>query len=237
MRQQWRTTLYALFLAAVCAATVGSLTGCGGAPTEGRLTPVAARQDGAAGAVGATGAANADGSADRTIVDPAGAFGNSADGSAGTPPTAGPIMTPSPSPTLPAGKQLMALRGKTLEGRTFDPATLAGKPVVIWFWAPWCEICRLFAPDVNTTAQRYAGRVAFVGVGGLDPSPAALRGFVRETGVTAIPHLNDNSGALYRRYGATAQNTWVILRADGTIGYKDIVDVRDMTTELDKIVG
>lgn len=29
----------------------------------------------------------------------------------------------------------------TLDGATFDGRSLAGKPALLWFWAPWCPTC------------------------------------------------------------------------------------------------
>ena len=46
----------------------------------------------------------------------------------------------------------------TVSGAPFDPATLTGKPVVLWFWAPWCTICRSEAPAVTKVAADFAGR-------------------------------------------------------------------------------
>ena len=45
------------------------------------------------------------------------------------PPTSG-LATEFPS-------ALEALRSKTLSGETFNPASLIGSDVLIWFWAPW----------------------------------------------------------------------------------------------------
>jgi hypothetical protein len=48
------------------------------------------------------------------------------------------------SVTEPAGKaknpvpvELAVLERSTLNGAMFDPASLAGKEVLLWFWAPW----------------------------------------------------------------------------------------------------
>lgn len=49
-----------------------------------------------------------------------------------------------PAPTPGAGSAqeataagLLAFTGTTLDGSTLDAATLAGNPVVLWFWAPF----------------------------------------------------------------------------------------------------
>jgi thiol-disulfide isomerase/thioredoxin len=57
--------------------------------------------------------------------------------------------------------------GDTLEGSSFDGAQLAGKPAVLWFWAPWCPTCRAQAPAVSRLAERYEGDVNVLSVGGL----------------------------------------------------------------------
>jgi thiol-disulfide isomerase/thioredoxin len=34
--------------------------------------------------------------------------------------------------------QTLAFTAHTVGGKRFDAASLAGKPVVLWFWAAWC---------------------------------------------------------------------------------------------------
>lgn len=40
----------------------------------------------------------------------------------------------------------------TLAGEPFDASTVADRPVVLWFWAPWCTVCRAEAPDIAEVA-------------------------------------------------------------------------------------
>ncbi|WP_327583780.1 redoxin domain-containing protein [Nonomuraea sp. NBC_00507] len=102
----------------------------------------------------------------------------------------------------------------TLGGQTFDGASLAGKPVVFWFWAPWCPKCQSEAPAVKAAAKKYAD-VAFVGVAGLD-SEAAMKDFVRRTGTGDLAHLSDEKGVVWTRLGITQQSTFVFMKPDGT---------------------
>jgi thiol-disulfide isomerase/thioredoxin len=122
----------------------------------------------------------------------------------------------------------------TLDGGTFDGASLAGKPAVLWFWAPWCPTCAVEAPHVGEVADLYAGRISVVGVAGLD-EVAAMHRFVELTQVDNVTHLADDQGVVWRRFGVTAQSTYVLLDASGTIvhrGYLDEADLDRMLTEL-----
>lgn len=67
----------------------------------------------------------------------------------------------------------------------FDQEVLgAGGPVLVEFFATWCERCRRFAPTLEKVAGEYAGRVPVVTVNA-DENPE----LVRRYGVSATPTL------------------------------------------------
>ncbi|MEO3803130.1 redoxin domain-containing protein [Nonomuraea sp. B1E8] len=113
--------------------------------------------------------------------------------------------------SVPAALEFSA---RTLDGETFQGASLAGKPVVFWFWAPWCPKCMSEAPHVKAAAARY-GDVAFVGVAGLD-TEAAMKEFVQRTKTENFPHLSDEQGAVWTKLGVSQQSTFVFMKPDGT---------------------
>ncbi|MFE0156061.1 TlpA family protein disulfide reductase [Nonomuraea sp. NPDC059007] len=129
-----------------------------------------------------------------------------------------PAATSTPSGTASSAARSIpaALRftAKTLDGQAFSGETLAGKPVVFWFWAPWCPKCRAEAPHVKAAAAAYRD-VAFVGVASLD-TEAAMKEFVQRTGTGGIPHLSDEKGAVWATFGIASQSTFLFMKADGS---------------------
>ncbi|MGL5857516.1 MAG: redoxin domain-containing protein [Angustibacter sp.] len=108
----------------------------------------------------------------------------------------------------------LSFTATTLSGPTLDVATLAGKPVVLWFWAPWCTICRGEAPEVAAAAADLAGEATVLGVPGLG-GQAEMRAFVESTGTGGFQHLVDADGTVWRRFGITSQPSFVFVSADG----------------------
>lgn len=104
----------------------------------------------------------------------------------------------------------------TIDGDPFDANTLAGRPTVAWFWAPWCVICRGEAPDVADIAARYAGKVNFVGVAGRG-DVSEMRDFVADTGTQGITHLDDSSGEIWASYEIYAQPAYAFITDDGRL--------------------
>ena len=89
----------------------------------------------------------------------------------------------------------------------------AGRPLLVNFWASWCEPCRAEMPAL----ERFAARTEGMGVVGLgvDDAPARLRAFAKETGVT-FP-LGIAPGGVARDYRATRLPVTAIIDADGRL--------------------
>ncbi|WP_285742380.1 redoxin domain-containing protein [Lentzea sp. NBRC 105346] len=127
----------------------------------------------------------------------------------------------------PAADQLK-FTAKTLSGDAFDGADLAGKPVALWFWAPWCPSCNEEAAGVASAAKTHPD-VQFVGVASrdkLDP----MKKFVSEKGVDGFSHLADVDGAVWKRFGVTAQPAWAFISATGKV---DVIIGAPTSSDLD----
>jgi cytochrome c biogenesis protein CcmG/thiol:disulfide interchange protein DsbE len=85
---------------------------------------------------------------------------------------------------------------------TIDLASLRGKPVVINFWASWCEPCKSEAKALEQASHRYGpSGVVFLGIDYHDVTPDA-RTFLAHHGITYTT-LQDGSGMVGDRYGLT----------------------------------
>lgn len=110
----------------------------------------------------------------------------------------------------------------TVDGKPFDAKTLAGRPTVLWFWAPWCPTCKGQAAETAKVAADLQGKANVVGVAGLDKN-AAMRAFVSDTGTGSFPHLSDETGEVWKRFEITQQSSYVILDRTGKTVYKGVL--------------
>lgn len=121
----------------------------------------------------------------------------------------------------------------TVSGSDFVGADLVGQPVVLWFWAPWCTICRAESPAVAEIAAEFDGRVSFVGIAGRGPRED-MAAFVEETGTGGFTQLADVDGSVWLRFGIIVQPSFVFVTPDGemqvfsgSLGAQELKDAAD----------
>jgi cytochrome c biogenesis protein CcmG/thiol:disulfide interchange protein DsbE len=119
------------------------------------------------------------------------------------------------APAVGAAAPAFTLR--LLDGTgTVSLASYRGRPVVLNFWASWCEPCKSEAPVLERDWSRYRGRgVVFLGVDYHDLAPDA-RSFVRHHALT-FPMLEDGSGQVTGSYGISQVPETYVLNRHGRI--------------------
>jgi cytochrome c biogenesis protein CcmG/thiol:disulfide interchange protein DsbE len=91
---------------------------------------------------------------------------------------------------------------------------LAGQPIVLNFWASYCDICRQESPAIAKVAHTLGGKVRFLGIDTDDEQPAALR-FMRKYGIS-YQVVADANGTVAAKYGVPGLPVTVFISATGT---------------------
>jgi thiol-disulfide isomerase/thioredoxin len=122
------------------------------------------------------------------------------------PPEKGKVGTFAPDFTLP-----------TLDGRDVTLSSLRGKPVVLTFFASWCNPCEKDMPALQRLQDDNRDRLAVIGVNFKD-FREDTRQFVERLGV-GFPALIENSttNPVAVRYDVHAMPDTVFIDADGVV--------------------
>jgi len=118
---------------------------------------------------------------------------------------------------------------ETVDGSTVRLSDFRGRPVVVNFWASWCNPCRQEFPMFRSALADKRGKFALVGVDTGDLRGDA-RQFAREERAT-WPNGFDADGTVARGYGVDPLPQTFFVRKDGTVASHVIRQLN--RTELD----
>lgn len=104
----------------------------------------------------------------------------------------------------------------TLGGGELASSSFDGQDTVLWFWAPWCTICRGEADDVVESAAALEGSVEIIGVAGRGEVPE-MEGFLSDTGTGDLTHVVDEDGSIWSQYGVAAQPAYAFIDDSGDV--------------------
>jgi len=109
-------------------------------------------------------------------------------------------------------------------------ASLKGKPVMLNFWASWCDVCKAEARLLQNTWQRVQGQgIVFVGIDIQDTQSDGLS-FLQTYGIT-YPNVVDADGSVTINYGVTGVPETFFLNRQGVIVKKVIGELTEQTLQ------
>lgn len=104
-----------------------------------------------------------------------------------------------------------------LEGRELALADLAGRTVVVDFWATWCEPCKDSFPHHAQLAEKYAGQVVVVAIS-IDDDPGGIADFAKKNGAKFNIGW-DEGQAISGTYQPPTMPTAYIIDKNGIVRY------------------
>lgn len=105
---------------------------------------------------------------------------------------------------------------KVISGSGFPE--LAGKVVLVDFWASWCAPCKASFPALDKLHREFSSRGFAVVAVGIDEKPAAAAAFVKKLSPGFVT-LHDHRQELVRRVEVPTMPTSFLLGADGKVRF------------------
>lgn len=106
------------------------------------------------------------------------------------------------------------VRGRTLEGRPVLLSGYRGRPVVVYFWATWCPVCRLQTGAISGISVDYPVLAVAIPPAG----PEEVRVYVERHGL-GTPVLIDASGEWARAFGVRAVPATFVVDGAGAVRF------------------
>jgi len=129
-------------------------------------------------------------------------------------------------------KQMPDLTMTTLDGKTITSKELAGKVVIVNFWATWCIPCRTEIPDLVKLQTQYKDHMVIIGVLSDDePGPNVSR-FAADYKIN-YPIVPETKELLAAFTGIYALPTTFMVGPDGRIMQKHVGQIRPAQIELE----
>jgi thiol-disulfide isomerase/thioredoxin len=132
--------------------------------------------------------------------------------------------------------KVLELQGTTGDGRAWKLATMRGKPVIIYYWASWCDPCKQDFPVLKNLQEKYKNRFTIVGIN-LDTDEDAFKKEVSTQKLqwTHVREPEGLDGKLANDLGVLTVPTMLLLDKTGKVINRN-AHTTDLEKEIEKIV-
>ncbi len=123
----------------------------------------------------------------------------------------------------PANTATPKIEAIDLQGKAWSTAELAGKVVVLNFWATWCAPCKDELPTLQTLHDISDSQTVVLTINVREPVARAAR-YLQSTGMN-FPVISDAKGELAKRWGVTVYPTTFLIAPSGQARWRIMGDV------------
>lgn len=139
---------------------------------------------------------------------------------------------------LPNGAEAPGLLLERIDGGSLDLSAVIGrKPVLLEFWATWCEKCEALHPHMLDAWEQFSDRVEFVGIAvGVGQGKRGVRRHLDKQPLP-FPMTWDGEGEAVRAYEVMLTSTIVVVDATGRVAYTGTGKDQDPVAILAELFG
>ncbi len=128
----------------------------------------------------------------------------------------------------------------TFDGQQYGPAEMAGKVVLVNFWASWCKPCEQEAADLEKAWRYYQGRgdVLFLGIAWTDTESASLK-YIDRFDIT-YPNGPDLGTSISQSYRTTGVPETYVIDKQGNLVYVKLspfTSLEEIKAAIDPLLG
>ena len=139
---------------------------------------------------------------------------------------------------IAVGSRAPAVVVHDLDGAPVHLANYIGRtPILLEFWATWCEVCEALLPRVRAAHDEFGDRVAFFGVNvAVNQTPERVRKYLASH-QPPFRTLYDDAGTSIRAYQAPTTSYVVIIDRAGRVAYAGTGAEQDLSGALRAVIS
>jgi peroxiredoxin len=124
---------------------------------------------------------------------------------------------------------------KTIDGKTVTLDSLAGKVVLVDFWATWCSVCARDSDYVQSMVDSFDGKPFVLLEVSADESVATWENFVKDKRLEGV-QTHDDKHEVADMFHVGGYPTYVILDGDGTVRLRAVGIEGDLKGTVRKLL-
>lgn len=123
-----------------------------------------------------------------------------------------------------------------LAGKTVTVTPTLGRPMLIEFWATWCEFCERLEPAMKAAYGKYGSKVQFAAIAvNVNQSSNRVAKHVKDR-LLPYPVYFDASGKATGAYEVAATSFVVIIDKKGKVAYTGVGDKQNLEAAIRRVL-